>query len=99
MSTTEVGAAVGLDASTVSRALRAMGVEMRPPSSKAFYLPDIDPSAVRDLHAQGVRVREMARRLGVGPRRLTQVIDELGLPRFGPGNPQVVTAKVYQEAT
>jgi len=98
MSTTEVGNAVGLDASGVSRALRAAGVVMRP-RSKAFYLPDLDLATVRQLHSEGVRVREMARRLGVGTTRINQALDELGLPRFVPGNPQVVTTEIYQEAS
>lgn len=97
-STTEVGERVGLDASGVSRALRAAGVQMRP-RNKLFYLPGIDRDAVREMHAASVRVKEMCRRLSVGPDRINQVLDELRLPRFGPGNPQVVTTKIHQEAS
>lgn len=86
LSTTDVGVLVGIAASNVSRRLRAAGVEMRP-REKAFYLPPIDRTAVRSMHAEGVRAAEMCRRLGVGRKRLYQVLDELGLPRFGPGNP------------
>jgi hypothetical protein len=86
LSTTEVGERVGLDASGVSRKLREAGVEMRPQSSVP-YLPDIDREAVRRLHREGVRASEMIKRLGVGRRRLYQVFDELGLPRFGAGTP------------
>lgn len=78
LSTTEVGARVGIDASNVSRRLRAAGVEMRP-RDKAFYLPPIDREAVARLHAQGVCPTEMRRRLGVGRRRVNQVLTELGL--------------------
>lgn len=89
LSTTEIGARVGLDASGVSRALRAAGVHMRP-ATKEFYLPPVDPEVIRRLHADGVRVKAMAKELGVGPRRINRILAELGLPRFGPGNPSLV---------
>lgn len=91
LSTTEVGRQVGIDASNVSRRLRAAGVEMRP-RDRAFYRPGIDRDAVRRMHADGVRVAEMCRRLGVGRGRLHKVLDDLGLPRFGPGNPRMAQA-------
>ena len=59
----------------------------------------IDPEDVRRLHAQGVRVTPMAKILGVDKQRLARKLDELGLPRFGPGNPRVVTTKIYREAS
>jgi len=89
LSTTEVGHAVGLDSSGVSRKLRAAGVVMRP-RNRIFYVPAIDPDEVLRLHADGIRAQQMATRLGVGVQRVNQVLDELGLPRFGPGNPNVV---------
>lgn len=50
----------------------------------------IDLELVKELHGQGMRLIPMAKRLGVGRRRVQRAFDELGLPRFAPGNPQVV---------
>jgi hypothetical protein len=93
MTLTEAGNRVGLHHATVLEALRRRGVQIRKPNA---YLPPIDADEVRRMHADGVRAGEMIRRLGVGRRRLYQVLEELGLPRFGPGNPQVVTVKIHQ---
>lgn len=48
----------------------------------------LDLDEVRRLHASGMRVGPMARRLGVAKHRLTRTLDELGLPRFPPGSPR-----------
>jgi hypothetical protein len=91
LSTTEVGRVVGLDASGVSRALRAVGVEMRP-RRRMPYARSIDVALVRQWHSEGVRAAEMSRRLGVGEDRIRKVFDELGLPPFGPGPPPLMKA-------
>jgi hypothetical protein len=78
------GDRVGLSHRTLFEVLRRRGVEIRRPNA---YLPPIDADEVRRMHAEGIRAGEMLRRLGVGRRRLYQVFDELGLPRFGAGAP------------
>lgn len=47
----------------------------------------INLEAVKQLHAEGVRVAAMARLLGIGRERINRALDELGLPRFRSGSP------------
>jgi hypothetical protein len=86
--TTRIAVLIGRDEGTISRNLRARGVEMRRPND---YWPGFDPDLVRRWHADGVRATEMMRRLGIGRRRLYQAFDDLGLPRFGAGRPDLTT--------
>lgn len=87
ISTPAIAMAFNVHTSTVNAALRSIGVQMR--NAGNGYLPPIDRDEVRRLHAAGVRAGVMCERFGVGRRRLYQVFDELGLPRFGSGNPRL----------
>jgi hypothetical protein len=90
-----VGGQVGLSTASVLAALHRRGVKIR---ENGDYLPPIDRDAVRRMHAEGIRVDEMCRRLGVGRRRVHQALDDLGLPRFAAGNPRLVKTTRYQDS-
>ncbi|HEX3965800.1 MAG TPA: HNH endonuclease [Trebonia sp.] len=84
LTTIEIADRFGVHHSRVNEALHSIGIQLRTASD---YRPAVDHCEVRRLHADGVRASEMCRRLGIGRRRLYQVFDDLGLSRFGPGNP------------
>lgn len=86
VSTPAIAEVFGVSAATANASLQAIGVQMK--NAGNAYLPPIDRDEVRRLHAAGIRAGAMCERFGVGRRRLYQVFDELGLPRFGPGAPQ-----------
>ena len=51
------------------------------------YLPVIDKEEIRRLHASGAGVDNMMRQLGpgIGRKRVIEMLEELGLPRYGKG--------------
>lgn len=57
----------------------------------------IDLEAVRRMHAEGIRVKPMARILGVGDKRVAQIHDELGLPRLRRRSQGAAKPEVRQE--
>jgi hypothetical protein len=84
--TTEIARAIGYDNSAVYRCLQRHGaLEKRTSSTYAKPLPSDDQ--LRAWHSDGVRVGRMVALSGVGRLRLERRLDALGLPRFGPGNP------------
>jgi hypothetical protein len=87
LTTMQIGEQIGRDDSTISRALKELGVKAR---GNLDYLPPIDLEQIRTWHAQGVRAAQMQRRLGVGRPRIDAALDELGLPRFSSGRPDLV---------
>lgn len=83
MSTPEVGAAVGMNAASVYRALIRAGVEPRSLSeSQRVHLPEDE---VRRLHEAGVSSRMIADHLGVSPSLIQARIKEMGLTPHRPG--------------
>jgi transposase-like protein len=80
---------LGCHKATLSRRLRRLGVVTR---TATDYEKRLDLEEVRRLHATNVRVKAMARQLGVGPNRINAALEELNLPRFGPGNPHSLKA-------
>lgn len=90
LTTVQIAELVGIHESNVYLALRKQGVTIR---TRWDYRPPIDRETVRRLHAEGARVAEMMRRLAVGRTSLHQIFDELGLPKFGPGNPRTAGPK------
>lgn len=87
-----IAGAVDRDGSSVFRILQRRGVKFR---TRGGYHPDIDRDQLGAWHAAGVRVDEMVRRSGVARARIEAAMDEMGLPRFKPGNPLLVRSRHY----
>jgi HNH endonuclease len=81
---TVIAARLEVHPTTVTRLLEVKGIPRRPSYS---YRTPIDRTAVRQLHAAGVRLRRIAAVLGVTHERVGRVLDDLDLPRFQSGRP------------
>lgn len=77
LTTTEVATKYGIDASNVSRQLRAHGVKMRPPNQRRVRLDD--DAAVALLAMPGARAARVARHLGVSGYVIRRLQLERGL--------------------
>jgi hypothetical protein len=77
LTTTEVGTAFGVTAGQVSRALRAMGVQMRPPAMPKVDAP-IDCICV--MHSVGMSANRIASEVGVSAQIARRVVRDAGLP-------------------
>jgi DNA-binding CsgD family transcriptional regulator len=89
-STPELGEQFGLDASTVLRGLRAMGVQTRDMAEAAKpRRADIDEQAVAALLAAGGHVKAVARQFGVSPIVVTRIRREHSIAPQRPGRPEV----------
>jgi hypothetical protein len=64
------------------------GVPAGAQCTRPVHRRELDHGQLLDWHAAGVRVDEMVRRSGVGRSRIHAAMDQLGLPRFKPGNPR-----------
>lgn len=84
LTTIQVGELVDMSSSWVSRIIAENGVDARKPRD---YEPPIDLDLIRLWHSQGVRASEMMRRTRRGRQSIYEAFDQLGLPRFGSGNP------------
>lgn len=74
---------LGLNEAWAYRALVAEGCRIRP-LSEIKELP-LDEDLIRSLHAQGVRAKEIARRLGVNSGTIDRRFRKLGLAPFPTG--------------
>lgn len=85
LSTPAVGARIGVDPGNVLKALQRNNITIRPGSS--YLRRSLDDSAIRRLHAAGVRSRRIAGVLGVSPETMDRRLRELGLSSFRTGRP------------
>lgn len=85
LATTEVGTALGIDPSQVSRILASRGVQTRT-LSEAQARP-LDMQAIRQLHTNGVPARRIAQLLGVSGWAIDWRIKAMGLEPHRPGRP------------
>lgn len=96
MSTPEVGRALGLDPSTVYRALCRAG--FRPRSISESLRSDTPDDLIRRLHASGVRSRRIAKHLGLSPTLVDSRVRELGLTPHPPGRPSAADVRRAEQA-
>lgn len=75
LSTTEIGARFGVDASRVSVHLRRVGVQMRP---RRRYVKEVDGSALRKAYESGAGLTDLAREYGKATADITKIIKAAG---------------------
>jgi len=85
MSLTALGRVFSVHPVSVMRALKKVGVVMRPVCPPITVFIDLD--VVARLYANGTRVKEMSRQTGVGRHAINRVMKELGLSPFPVGSP------------